>query len=94
MGEGVCDWQAGEVDGAQFFHPLFGEVALVFRVEDLALDQVVALRVGVEQVQANADLEQAGDGRFANLLDGAQLGQALGDGLANLGFLGPGRGRA
>ena len=49
-GEGVFDGQCAKVYGAEFGYPLFGQVALAFGINEVALQQKVALGVGIENV--------------------------------------------
>ena len=61
-GEGILDRQRVERDGRQLLDPLLGQVAPRPGVDQVALDQVVAFGVGVEDVGAiDPDLVQAGD---------------------------------
>ena len=88
-GEGVLEGQAVELDGRELVHPLFGQVAVLFGVIDVAHHQVVTLGVGVIDFGAvDADFIQAGQGRLADFVNRLELGKALGDVFADQGFLG------
>jgi hypothetical protein len=81
-GEGVLELQVLEVDGGELVDALLGQVLARAGVDQRALDQVVALGVGVEDVVADAHLEQAGHGRLADLVDLRQARDAVHQGLA------------
>ena len=70
-----------------FFNALFGEVAPLLDVDQVALDQEVAFGVAVHDVTAHAHFVQAGHGRFTDLVDLGHVGQAVGQRLAQSGFL-------
>src|SRR5256885_11040293 len=57
-GHGVLERQLLEVHRRQLVHAVFGEIAARLGVDQLALDQVVALGVRVEQVRADARSEE------------------------------------
>ena len=79
-----------EVDRRELGDALLGEVGARLGVDQLAFDQVVALLVGVEDVGADAQLVEAGHGRLGDLVDLREVGHALGDVLADRGFVGEG----
>lgn len=90
-GEGVFQRQVLEGDGGELVHALLGQVHAGLGVDHRTLDQVVAFGVGVEQLAlVDAHLVDARHGRLADLVDGRQVGQALGEVLADGGFLGDG----
>ena len=95
LGEGVFDRQGAEVDGAEFGRALFGQVALGFGVDQVALQQKVAVGVGVKNVVvADADFVQAVHRRFGDFFDFGQVGQALGQIFADGRFLRESAGQA
>ncbi|MPM61806.1 hypothetical protein SDC9_108669 [bioreactor metagenome] len=87
-GDGVLDGQLLEVHGRELGHAIFGQVAARLGVDQLALNQIVALGIGVENVRAHADLVQAAHGGGAHLVDFFELGNALGQRLLEVGVLG------
>jgi hypothetical protein len=87
--EGVLHGQQVETDGRELVHTLLSEVAALPGVKKGALDQEVALGIGVEDLHAvDAHLEQAGHRRSGDLVDVLELGNALAKVLANGRLLG------
>ena len=90
-GEGVFERQGVKVDGGQLVHPLFGQVALLFGVDQAALQQKIAFGIGVKNLGAiDTHLIQPGHRALADLVDRLELRDALGQVFANGGFLGAG----
>ena len=86
--ERVFDRQAVKRDGGQFCDAVFGDVAPGFGLDDLAVDQKIAFGVGVINLAAvDTHLIQATDARRLDLVNDFELRQALGQGLADGGFL-------
>ena len=86
--KGVLEWQVFELYAGQFGDALFGQVALGAHIDDVALNQVVGLGIGVENFAAiDAQLVHAGNGCFGDFVDDFDLGQALCNVLANLRLL-------
>ena len=89
---GVLHSQKGKPYGKQFRlnHVDFPKAlcSAMTRQNVKRIVHISALGIGVEQVGADADLVEAGHGRLAHFLHRAQLGQALGEVLADLRVLG------
>ena len=86
--EGVFQRQRAEVDRAEFLNPLFRQVAFGFGVDQVALDQKIAFRVGVENLAVvDAQFIQAVHRRFTHFVDLRQVGQPLNQVLADHCFL-------
>ena len=86
--ESVFQRQGLETDGVQLVDAFLGQVAALPGVDQIALHQVVAFGIGVENLGAvNPNLKQARHRAFADLVDFLQLGNSLGQILANGGLL-------
>src|ERR1043165_153698 len=75
----VLERQRGEIDRRELLQALLRHVAAVLEVEDVALDQVLAARVAVADLVADAHLPQPGDRAGADLVDLDLLGHRRGD---------------
>lgn len=64
--EGVLQRQFAEFNGSELANPLFGEIALGSGVDQQAMHQEIALHVGMEDVGAHANFEQARHRRAAD----------------------------
>ena len=81
-----------EIDRAQLVDARLREVGARAGVDDVALEKVIALLVGIEDLGADAHLVQTGNRRLVDLVDLRQVGQALLEVLANRRFLREGAG--
>ena len=87
--ESVVHRQLVECDLAELFDPRFGQVLTRLHIDEIALKQVVALLIGVEDFGAvDADFVHAGDRRFGNLVDLRELRNARREVLSDFGFAG------
>lgn len=90
-GERVLQRQGIELDGGEFVHPLFGQVAAVAHIDDVALHQVVGLGVGVIDLGAvDPDFVQARDHRLGDFVNRLELRYAFGQIFADDGLLSSG----
>ena len=93
-GDGVFQWQRFEVNRRDFLLTFFGQVALRARVNQLALQQEVACGIGVVNLGAvHAQLEHAGHGGAAHLVNRRDLRHPLFQGFANHGLFALCKGR-
>ena len=86
-GERVGQRQCGEIDSAQFGNAVLREISACLGVDQLALNQVVAFGVGIENVGSDANLVQAGHRCALDFVNFFQLRNAFGQGFSNGAFL-------
>jgi hypothetical protein len=84
----VLQRQVLPFDRGQLGDALLGQVDARLRVDELALDEVGAVLVAVDDVGADAELPDAGDRGLRDLVDLREVGQTLGDVLADRRFVG------
>jgi hypothetical protein len=75
QGESVFEWQIFKCDGCEFGQSLFGEINPFSGVDQIALDQVVALSIRVHDLAVvEAQLVDAWYGCFADSFDFRKVG--------------------
>ena len=81
--DGILQRQFLKADGRQGFNAILGQIAPRLRIDQLPLNQIVALGIGIKHIGAHAHLVQALHGSGLHLIDLRQLRNAFGQGFAD-----------
>ena len=85
--DGVFQRQGVKLNGRELFNALFRQVLARARVDEIALQNEIALGVGVEDVVAHADFVHPLHRRLAHLVNVGERRQPLAQGFAQIGLL-------
>jgi hypothetical protein len=93
-GDRVFDGQGFEIDSRDFLLTFFCQVALSARIDHLALQQKIATGIGVKNLSAiDSQLKYTGHWGATHLVDRPNVGHAILQRLADLGFFALGKSR-